>query len=593
MATNINAVRIANNGGSIPVDTIVLNNAKEGAPPIFQKAVVEEVIFNPKDLTEDDKNRIRSLVSNPNALDQIAANSVIGVLINDGISQAIPTRVILFPYFQSHLMLPVQAGEQVSVVFEDFQKYNFLAGKWITRISEGLPTEDLNFTHGDRRYNKINFSGERTSSSFSRVSSSYTPEFPNGSDQKNTYSLPQIDAVNPFDVIKQTANASLMHSYEVVPRWTKRPQEFVIQGMNNSLIMLGQDRVGEVSGAASQQSDQKKYAGSIDIVAGRSRYLLDPSDNNIPTEFINQKKTSPFVVTNSRGLMEVDKTPRLNARIEQTKEGDPDFSHDAARIYLSMKTVGDKNFKISHTTEGNAANAMQSTGINYSNQSLQPAQPISSSENIGSSYIINKADHIRLIARRSIPTEQPLISGSLLLLKEGNNRTPEDPNAQSANNDHLAYFYMTPEGRIQIDGMQIFLGGAAINSNPAPQNPQMPEPDMPSNVEGSLDSDPNVGNTNNFAGIEPYIKWSEFRNVVEGLQLQIQDLYNAYDALVNDIRDATAGSVCTPYGPDSAWANLFSKCAQQRRNCRTNLNSNITNTNKAVYRSRSSKIFGQ
>ena len=592
MAINLNSVNLLNNGGNIPYDTITLNSATAGTPPTFQKAVVEEVFFNPKELTNEERQRIRSLVANPDIVDQLPANSVMAVLVSDGVSQAIPTRVILTPFFQTHFMLPVQAGEQVSVIFEDFQKYNFLNGKWVTRISENLSVEDPNFTHGDRRYYRVTTETERTSVASERSNTRliYTPDFPNGGRQENSFSLPFDGNINPYDAIQKTASASLMHSYEPVPRWSKRPHEFVLQGMNNSLIMVGRDRIGSVSSSSPQE--QKKYAGSIDLVTGRSRYLLTPQDSTITSEHYS---TSPFIVTNSRGLLEIDKSPKVNSRTEQPKEGDPDFSRDAARVYISMKTLGDINFKLQNTIQGNSNNAMQASGINYSPRSLQPIQPSSASAEVGNSYIINKADNIRLIARRTLPSENPQISGSILLVKEGINRTPEDPTFQTSNTDHLAYLYMTPEGRIQIDGMQIFLGGAALNTTPSPSttNPQFPATDIPSNEEGALASNTDVGIENHFAGAEPYIKWSEFKNVVQGLQNQIQTLYVAYNNLVDNLNAANVQSVCPPMGKDTAWIGLYNSSVTNRLECRRTLNSQITETNKAVYRARSAKIFGQ
>ena len=589
MANNINVARIlAGGNGELNTRFTTVDSQKVGNAPIFQKAVVQEVIYNPKDLTVEDKQRLRSFVSNPNAVDQIAANSIVAIMINDGMGQGIVTKVILFPFFQSHFMLPIQAGEQVSVVFEDFQKDNFLAGRWITRISEGLQTEDPNFTHGDRRYNAVNFDGERTSASLARNGGSYNPQFPNGSGQQNTFTLPQSEnSANPYDLIYRSSSASLMHSYEVVPRWTKRPQEFILQGMNNSLIMLGQDRIGSVAGSRGNGTDQKKYAGSVDIVTGRSRYLLTDADNEIPISLMGLSGNSPFVVTNSRGLEEVDKTPRLNSRVEQVKEGDPDFIHDAARIYVSMKTLGDTNFKLARTTTGNALNALQVSGINYSINSLYPIQFMSSSNKIGSSYIVNKADHVRIIARRSVPAERPTISGSILLLKEGNNRTPENINTQSAPEDHLAYLYITPEGRVQIDGMQIFLGGGALRVDG-----QAPAPDVPLNPEGS-NSSVEVGAQNLFAGSEPYIKWSEYKNTIENMQRQIKDLRDAYSGLVDDIGGLVGRQVCTPFGRDSGWPTLYGKSQARRSQLDSSLQDHRTKTNQAVYKSRSSKIFGQ
>ena len=257
-----------------------------------------------------------------------------------------------------------------------------------------------------------------------------------------------------------------------------------------------------------------------------------------------------------------------------------------------MKTLGDTNFKTAKTTQGAVNDALKPEGINYSPNGLYPTQFASSSANVGSSYIVNKADHVRLIARRSVPVEDNLgdvISGSILILKEGKNRTPEDLDAQAAGNDHLAFMYMSPEGRVQIDGMQIFLGGAALSgSNPN----QQPPPDRPRNKQGAT-GELNVGDANEFAGVEPYIKWSEFKRVVEGLQRQISALQTAYSQLVDNLGRCTVTSVCTHGGPDLAWQSLKSDCDGNRTALNNKVESARQKTNEAVYKSRSSKIFGQ
>jgi hypothetical protein len=594
---NLNVNRIlSSGGGNLNVTQIALDAQRSGNPPVFQRAIVNEVIYNPKDLNETELDRIKAEIVNSTAVDLISANSVVATLVSDNISNAIPTKVLLAPFFQSHFMLPVQVGEQVTVVFEDMQRFGFLGGKWITRVSEGLPVEDVNFTHGDRRYNGLYLGATRTSESLERSQGSYTPDFQNGGQTDGTVSIPEESNVNPYEIIYQANQASsLPHIYEVVPRWTKRPQELVLQGMNNALIMLGQDRVGFVDGPTTNV-EQFNYAGTVDIVAGRSRYLLKPEDRSIPASLSQHKATSPFVVTNSRGLQEVDKYPELNGRRQQSKEGDPDFIHDAARIYMSMKTLGDTNFRLAKTQDGSPADSMQPTGINYSPNGLFPIQFPSSSRDVGTSYIVNKADHLRFVARRSVPQEDSVpepdvINGSVLIVKEGKNRTPEDIDAQSNNTDHLAFMYMSPEGRVQIDGMQIFLGGAALREA-SETTPATPEPDRPRNTEGST-GEINVGTDNQFAGAEPYIKWSEFKKVVEGLQNQINDLQNAYHNLVLGVQNQIGQSKCIPYSADLAWATLTTELNQANSTLESSIRTHRTATNQAVYKSRSSKIFGQ
>jgi hypothetical protein len=589
---NVNRVLVGATNPELNISGLVLDHQKAGNPPTFQRGVVTEIIFNPRVLSDEDKDRIRNFVINPEQVEQVAANSVIALLITDGISDAIPVFVLLSPFFQSHLMLPVQLGEQVTIVFEDFQKFGVRYGKWMTRSSEGSPVEDPNFTHSDRRFLPIYTRQQGTSASLNIGTERFIPNFPNGGDEGNTLSIPERDNSNPYDLLYQSSLSNFVpHEYEVVPRWTKRPQEFVIQGMNNALIMLGQDRIGYVSSETTRE--QTRYAGTIDIVTGRSRYRLTSSDDSIPDSLKSRKATSPLVVENSRRIDEVDKIPKLNGRLEQMKEGDPDFDHDAARIYISMNTFGDTNFRLKNTTDGAVNQCMQRTGINYSKKGLFPIQFPSSSVDVGNSYIVNKADHVRLIARRNLPDEDTLlrnetvISGSILILKEGKNRTPEDINAQAADKDHMAFMYMSPEGRVQIDGMQIFLGGAALR-----EENQNPTPDVPRRDTG-FNSELSVGGESQYAGVEPYIKWSEFKNVVEGLQRQINALQNAYSGLVDALNRAPGTSICIPAAPDTAWVPLSQTATTLNTNLSQDIRTNREKTNKAVYKSRSAKIFGQ
>jgi hypothetical protein len=113
------------------------------------------------------------------------------------------------------------------------------------------------------------------------------PSFPNGGGTPETYTIkPSSEEpnVNPFDSIYTTSISAKMHSFEPVPRWTKRPQELVLQGMNNSLIMLGQDRVGP---AARPESNPQPHRPRLPLLcresskpSGHLRPQTDEEANN-------------------------------------------------------------------------------------------------------------------------------------------------------------------------------------------------------------------------------------------------------------------------------------------------------------------------
>jgi hypothetical protein len=513
-------------------------------------------------------------------------------------------------------MLPITPGEHVQVIFDDFFRYGFAGNaRWVSRVPESVYVEDLGFTHSDRRFYPEFAAVRSIAANSAREQQARRPDylFPNGGETPPTLTLPAGSgispgsqastslAVNPYQAIYLQASGSQIKTFEIVPRWAKRAGEMVLQGTSNALIVIGKDRSSPTGLSGSY--DQPSYSGTVDIVVGRGRYRRSPSNLEGSTNSASDQQgvecylTSPTVVTNSRGLLEASHSPFEQAA--NANDGNPDFGRDAARIYMSQRTPGDFVFRLQPTSAGNAGDAMQSEGLNYSTGSLHPLPQrfVSATNNTvaehGNSYIVAKADNLRLVARRSLPTDQriqannvPEFSGSILLLKEGKNRSPEDLNAQTAAADHMAYLFISPEGRVQIDGMQIFLGGAASAKG------QFPAPDMPSSTEGFSATALSPGSSNNFAGPEPYIKWSEFKKVVEGLQNQINNLHDALSSVSDAISVASNSSLCPPNGPDAAWAVLKSRCDQIMQTAETSVESSRSRTNAAVYRSRSARIFG-
>lgn len=620
MAENLNINRVmtgATYPGELPIERIAIQQNLTGNPPMICRAVVERVLEDPRSMSQEQLLALCGIVANPGSVSSnLAENSVVAMVVSDSISNAIPTRLLVTPLYSSHLMLPITPGEHIQVIFDDFYRYGFAGNaRWISRMPESVYVEDLGFTHSDRRFSQ-EFGAVRPVAANSAAQQqaarpSYT--FPNGGETPPTLTLPAGSgtsagsqaasalSVNPYQAIYLRASGSQISTFEVVPRWAKRSSELVIQGATNAMIMLGKDR--NSPRGLSGSYDQKSYSGTIDMVVGRGRYRRSPSNLEGSTNSATAESgaacflTSPTVVTNSRGLREA-----AHSSYEQSlnpNDGNPDFCRDAARVYISQRTPADFTFRIQPTTTGRPDDAMQPEGINYSPAALHPLPQrfLSATDNTvtehGNSYFVGKADNVRLVARRSLPSDQlissnsiPAYSGSILLLKEGKNRSPEDPNAQTAASDHLAYLFISPEGRVQIDGMQIFLGGAASGKG------QFPPPDMPGSTDGFSSSGLSPGSSNDFAGPEPYIKWSEFKKVVEGLQNQINNLHDALSAVSDAISTASNSSLCAPNGPDAAWAVLKARCDQIMRRTESDVNSSRSSTNAAVYRSRSARIFG-
>jgi hypothetical protein len=120
----------------------------------------------------------------------------------------------------------------------------------------------------------------------------------------------------------------------------ERPGDHIIQGSNNTLILLGRDSAPQNSQTYSNSLFSRKYnsgfsdhmgAGAIDIVVGR----MAP----FPLEEING---SPIVLGPS---FNTSFPPEVKG-ISLTGGNHPGMVMDAARIYISQMTIIDKNFKV-------------------------------------------------------------------------------------------------------------------------------------------------------------------------------------------------------------------------------------------------------
>lgn len=347
-----------------------LESALPQQPPLpaFQQAVVREVIYDPTLL---DKDRIAELEfssnlnpSQKNYLERMPRHSIIAMMVNDGASSS--QSEIFFPFFPSHMILPIKAGERVWV-FKDNSKANLEYGYWVCRVTEPRDIEDLNLTHADRKLDTATQKGD-------------PPTFANGALIKGkTGPVVQSSTAtingkeDEFEQIIQDSDSGKLVDFEAVPRFTARPGDHAIQGSNNTLIVLGTDRTSAAAETETNpdaktrkgkrakgkpEKDVKKAAGTIDMVVGRGQ---------------NSSKSKAKIVKNSLKNEEVEK------REDNTKEGDPDFENDLARIYVSMKTAADANFSIK--TKGLEA-------------------PLK--KGAEASAIVAKADHLRLIARKEI-----------------------------------------------------------------------------------------------------------------------------------------------------------------------------------------------
>jgi len=319
------------------------NNA--GNTKFLVRAVVIHTLCDPslRDLEAD--NDILQTLKNPFDYMRAPRNSVICRIIEEGQGRIEGSDIVCFPFFSSHISLPVKAGEQVWLFFENASLQNSRP-YWLSRISEPIFVEDANFTHGDRR-GSLDIREEDLDDGSGNFVNPRTLTFSNGSSVGDLRTTLSGDEFAFEKLIKNSKEAS-QTIIEPVPRVTKRPGDLVLQGSNNAAIRLctvagwradrrptKQTTKSIVSDIASQKS------GAIDIVVGRGKYFRDQnSEKKQPKDSAANNTTRPLIEQNSLDTFETDKNAAtqtsnaINAHINP-QEGDPDFLLDASRIFLT------------------------------------------------------------------------------------------------------------------------------------------------------------------------------------------------------------------------------------------------------------------
>lgn len=403
-----------------------INKGDISLPPVFQRWVVLETIFDP---TIIDEIKIRQLESKFSGLINnkekyalnvsLPRNSILAKpVINDrtGNTAIADLMMFLYPMFPPALSMPCKPGEHVWVMFESLNERQNL-GYWVCSIVGPGHIDDVNHVHQPREFdktfealelfalpgdNKIQKPRYHFKNGVYQVLSS---EFPDQNNQDPI--VPASTAViqgteQEYENILKNSEGSILSTYESVPRFKKRPGDIVFEGSNNSLISIGRDRTGDLAQYSTDPATgetiikkqveyqvgntQLKNAGSIDLVAGRGQ----------------QNKTSGRKVINHLQNEELAKD-RVTATLNRN-EGNPDFIHDRSRIYISQRTKLD--LALTDIDFFTALSSENSQGVESLVQK-NSAKGISDSLN-GDAGIIIKSDKVRIFARSDV---QILVTG--------------------------------------------------------------------------------------------------------------------------------------------------------------------------------------
>ncbi len=513
---------------------------------------------------------------------------------------------MVYSFFPPHLCFPVKAGETVWIINEQVGNLDsVLAGSapyWICRVPEMMRVDDINYTHEDRKYHPQHRDLEQLEILFDKPEDPATgiilPGFPNGGGTVKDWTLAQsLGAPNKFTAVSDQAMAMTAFKYEPVPRYAKRPGDTVLQGSNNTLICLGTDRgwrwyqdlTNELTNVfpTVDKIQDAAPAGTIDIVAGRGRY---PERATTQAGFGDPPvSTSARLILNQRGRIEVDKYPDSNGLNEpgprnsnppgavgSMLEGDPDFLSDAARVYVSQNTYGDIGFGITQTIfvperdEENEIVAYTPETHKGSRMatSMVPDFPFTDQGN--ESFVINKADHIRIIARKQVNPEDDLV-GDLDPNKINPPRHHSDINyvhgtiriVKEGDKDRdLGLIAIRGDGSIQISAPKIYIGRAPEDGGS--QGPHNQGPGDETLLDLPTPEAPGVS--------QPWVKYQ-----------QLEDLFNAFfddiKAFCNKMKTHTTPGYGSPSIQINDACGALAKAAEDRR--------------AEIERLKSKRIFGE
>jgi len=482
---------------------------------VIQRAVVYDTLNNLSIRDDDAIKVLKEQILNPEDFDIAPRNAVVVKFISKGKGRSNKSLVVCFPFFSSHISLPIKSGEQIWVILETPDDSE-IRGYWLSRIHEPVFVEDSNYTHGDRRYSVTQTSLNITlDKDGAEEKLSNIPTFQNGKsvvmDDPDKLTLGDVDG---YEQIASGSAESSAFIIEPIPRYTKRPGDLVLQGSHNATIVLGTDRgytakdsIDPTKSNALPTEKVEPGKGSIDVVVGRGRIhaLLEELDGKEKRDK-TPSRTEPRVIKTKLGKTEVFETDKNISVVDDKKfsntrshaaEGDPDFVNDATRLYLTMKSDPDKEFNI---VEKNIPSAFS-------------AKP---SEIKDTAAAVIKSDEVRIIARRtgleSQKTAEPggenkitkEINGSIRIIKEGKLDTD------------AASIYLLPDGTVQISGKEIYFGRTAADGGLAKST-------------GASES-------------EPYLRMSDFEKWADALIDAVNTAFTNAETAINSNGDASNAS---------------------------------------------------
>ncbi len=239
----------------------ILHGAASLPNTTFLQAVVIDVINDPAAFRSSASADIINEVNFKHWISRAPRNSIIARILNAGRGKK-GKAFICLPFFPPHLCFPIKPGEHVWLISPTAPGTSVMQYYWMCRVPSYVDVDDINYT-SDSRWLSYGIPKEKKSSGEDDKAGQENNEllfgFPNGSGLKEgTQNI--SGGVHAYADLINNSFAIKSFKFEPVPRLTKRPGDFVIQGSNNASITLGTSR-GEKGGwTDAANPDQNRFS---------------------------------------------------------------------------------------------------------------------------------------------------------------------------------------------------------------------------------------------------------------------------------------------------------------------------------------------
>jgi len=327
----------------------------------FLSGIVSEIITDPIEykeiLDELSESEIKDSFKNWYAKDFLPLNTVVAYITDFSNSQNQIIRYFCFPFFSSHISLPIKAGEYVWILKESFE--NTENYYWLSRKHGIRQVDDLNYTNVERSDLIVNLQDQISKKKIPKTQQNkqaYTKSMSSNTFQPGLgYQSNLPDEVNFDNIVESSVSYSSEFTQEPVPIIKKKCGDTLIQGSNNSFIHLTTEKFKVAdetvnnlfSETQNQFSKRQACSPAIDIGVYRKKEQLDLLKSSVGE--LREGNDFNSVVSNRINqdikYHEIDKIGEMFEN-KKTYGNDETPLDCGARIYMSNNCSIDEIFDI-------------------------------------------------------------------------------------------------------------------------------------------------------------------------------------------------------------------------------------------------------